>query len=60
VIVDALQIVLPVPVLVDLIEENQRLGRVLSWQAFVEEGILDELSPAGRDIPIEVEAVSEV
>jgi hypothetical protein len=59
-IVDTLQVVLPVAVLVDLVEDDDRAGWVVAFDCLEEVGVPEEARPVGDDVPVEVVAVRVV
>ena len=58
-VIDPFEVILPVSVFVNLIEGDERSGRVLANELLEEEGIFEKTRPVLRDIPVEIQAVRE-
>ena len=59
-VVRALEIVLPVSILLNLVKHDQRLGRILSRQPRKERRMLDQLRLMTRNVPIAIEVIPKL
>jgi hypothetical protein len=58
-VIDPFEVVFPVSVFVDLIEDDERGRRILTNEFFEKKGVFEKARSVLRDIPIKIQVVRE-